>query len=188
MNKRIMIVLGSPRKKGNSAKLAESVAKGAKESGAKVETFYLNGMSIKPCQGCMKCQKENARGCAIKDDMQLLYPKLKRADAVVIASPVYWFNLSAQAKTFIDRCFAVGVEERNIFSGKPLALLLSYGDADPFGSGAVNALRSFQDMCRYLEAQVVGMLYGSAGEAGEMAKNKELLAEARQLGRDLARS
>ena len=188
MKKKIMIVLGSPRKKGNSAKLAELVAKGAKEGGAKVETFYLNGMNIKPCQACMKCQKENAKGCAIRDDMQSLYPKLKEADGVVIASPVYWFNLSAQTKTFIDRCFAVGVEERNIFKGKPMALLMSYGDMDPFGSGAVNAIRSFQDMCRYLGAEIAGMLYGSAMEAGDIEKNKGLMKEAHQLGLALAGS
>jgi len=186
MKKRIMIVLGSPRKKGNSAKLAEFVAKGAREGGAKVETFYLNGMKIKPCQGCMKCQKENARGCAIRDDMHVLYPKLKKADALVIASPVYWFNLSAQTKTFIDRWFAVGVGERNIFKGKPVALVMSYGDTDPFRSGAVNALRSVQDTCGYLGAEIAGRVYGSAMEAGEIAKNKPLLKEAYQLGRRLA--
>ena len=188
MKKKIMIVLGSPRKKGNSAKLAELVAKGAKEGGAKVETFYLNGMNIRPCQACMKCQKENARGCAIQDDMTALYPKLEEADGLVIASPVYWFNLSAQTKTFIDRWFAVGVEGRNIFKGKSMALLLSYGDADPFGSGAVNGLRSFEDMCRYLGAEIVGMLYGSAMEPGDMEGNKPLLKEAYQLGKTLSGS
>jgi multimeric flavodoxin WrbA len=188
MGKRIMIVLGSPRKKGNSAKLAEFVAKGATAGGAKVETFYLNGMDIRPCQACMKCQKKSARTCAIRDDMQILYPKLKEADAIVVASPVYWFNLSAQTKTFIDRWFAVGVEERNIFKGKPVAILLSYGDTDPFSSGGVNALRSFQDMCRYLGAEVAGMLYGSASEPGEIAKNKGLLKEAYELGKHLAKS
>lgn len=188
MKKRIMVVLGSPRRKGNSAKLAELVSKGAREEGAKVETFFLNGMNIKPCQGCMKCQRENAAGCAIRDDMRLLYPKLKEADAVVIASPVYWFNLSAQTKIFIDRWFAVGVEEKNIFKGKSVAILMTYGDTDPFSSGAVNALRSFQDTCRYLGAEIVAMLYGSAMDAGEIAGNKKLMEEAQQLGRDLAGS
>ena len=186
MGNRIMIVLGSPRKKGNSAKLAEFVAKGARAGGAKVETFYLNGMDIRPCQGCMKCQRQNARTCAIQDDMQILYPKLKEADAIVIAAPVYWFNISGQTKAFIDRWFAVGVEERNIFRGKHLAILLSYGDTDPFSSGGVNVLRSFQDMCRYLGAEVAGMLYGSASEPAEIANNEALMKEAYALGRQLA--
>jgi multimeric flavodoxin WrbA len=96
--------------------------------------------------------------------------------------------LSAQTKTFIDRWFAVGVEDKNIFKGKPVALLLSYGDADPFGSGAINGLRSFQDMCRYLGAEIAGMLYGSAMEAGDIEKNKDLMKEAHQLGLALAGS
>lgn len=185
MGKKIMILLGSPRKKGNSAKLAEQVAKGAKEQGAKVETFYLNGLDIKPCQACGKCKKANA-GCAIQDDMQPLYPKLKEADTIVIASPIYWFNISAQTKTFIDRFFAVGVEERNIFRGKQFAFILAYADADPFSSGAVNALRTFQDMCQYLEAEIVDMLYGSAREPGEIGNNPELMKRAYELGKGLA--
>jgi multimeric flavodoxin WrbA len=129
--------------------------------------------------------QEKAKGCVIKDDMQILYPKLKEADAVVIASPIYWFNISAQTKLFIDRCYAIGVGERNVFPGKGFAFLLSYGDADPFSSGAVNALRSFQDMCSYLGAEVKGMVYGSGDEPGEVEKNRGLMKEAYQLGRRL---
>ena len=186
MEKRIVVLLGSPRKRGNSAKLAEYLSNGAKSKGAKVESFYLNGMNIKPCQGCRKCQKENAKGCVIKDDMQVLYPRLKEADAIVIASPVFWFNISAQTKLVIDRCYAIGVGERSAFPGKHFAFLLSYADADPFSSGAVNALRSFQDMCNYLEAEIVGMVYGSADEPGEIEKNRGLMKEAYRLGCQLA--
>jgi multimeric flavodoxin WrbA len=186
MGKRIVVLLGSPRKKGNSARLAEHLSKGAKSKGAKVESFYLNGMNIKPCQGCRSCQKENAKGCIIKDDMQALYPKIKEADVIVIASPVYWFNISAQTKVFIDRCYAIGVGERNAFSGKHFAFLLSYGDADAFSSGAVNALRSFQDMCDYLGAEIVGMVYGSADQPGEIEKNRGVMKEAYLLGCQLA--
>jgi multimeric flavodoxin WrbA len=186
MERRIVVLLGSPRRKGNSAKLAEYLSKGAKSKGAKVASFYLNGMNIKPCQGCRRCQKENAKGCVIKDDMQILYPKLKEADAVVIASPIYWFNISAQTKLFIDRCYAIGVGDRNVFTGKRFAFLLSYADVDPFSSGAVNALRSFQDMCKYLGVEVVGMVYGSGDEPGEVEKNRGLMKEAYRLGCQLS--
>jgi len=185
MKKKIMIVLGSPRKKGNSAKLAELVAKGAKEGGAKVETFYLNGMNIKPCQACMKCQKENAKGCAIRDDMQSLYPKLREADGVVIASPVYWFTMSAQTKLFMDRCFALPAYAKAPFAGKRIAIAMSYADADPFVSGCVNALRTFQDAFNYTKSRIVGMIYGSAFGAGEIRANEALLKEAETLGKNL---
>ena len=186
MGKRIVVLLGSPRKKGNSSTLAEQVSKGALSEGASVEAYYLNGMNIRPCQACMKCQEDGSPGCAVKDDMQTLYPQLKEADVIVLASPIYWFNISAQTKTFIDRCYAVGVGERNIFKGKRFAFLLSYADADPFSSGAVNALRSFGDMCNYLEAEIAGMVYGSAGDPGEIRKNGTLMEEAYQMGCTLA--
>lgn len=186
MKPNILIVLGSPRKKGNSATLAAKLAEGAAAMGAQTETIYLNGLDIKPCQGCGKCQRKSAKGCVIQDDMIPLHAKLKAADAVVLASPVYWFNLSAQIKIFIDRLYAVGVGPRNIFQGKNFALVLTYADADPFTSGAVNALRSFQDMCRYLEANIEGMVYGSAWGAGEIKGNKDVMEQAVALGKHLA--
>ncbi len=186
MKPKILILLGSPRKKGNSALLAAQVSKGAKAKGAEVETVYLNGLNIKPCQGCEKCQQEVSNGCAIDDDMNQLYPMLKEADSVVIASPIYWFNISAQTKIFIDRLYAVGVGQNNIFKGKNLAIILSFADPDPFVSGAVNALRSFQDICQYLEANLEGMVYGSAGGAGEIKENDKLMDQAILLGLHLA--
>ena len=66
-------MLGSPRKKGNSATLAGKVCEGAQANGAVVETVYLNALNIKPCQGCKKCQKDDSDGCAINDDMNQLY-------------------------------------------------------------------------------------------------------------------
>ncbi|MBU0653054.1 MAG: flavodoxin family protein, partial [Proteobacteria bacterium] len=105
--KKVLVLLGSPRKKGNSAILADRIAKGAKAAGAKVETIFLHGLKIAPCKSCYACQKKKSKGCAIKDAMQDLYPKLLAADAWVIASPVYWFTMSAQTKLFMDRCFAL---------------------------------------------------------------------------------
>ena len=185
MKRKIFIVLGSPRKKGNSATLAAQVAEGAIAQGAEVETVYLNGLDIKPCQGCEKCQEDSFIGCAIDDDMASLHSKLREADALVIASPIYWFNVSAQTKIFIDRLYAVGVGQKNIFKGKSIGIVLTFADADVFASGAVNAIRSFQDTCRYLGARIEGMIYGSADGAGEIKKNKDAMEEAFQLGKFL---
>ena len=183
--KKVVVLLGSPRKNGNSAILAAQIAKGAKSAGAKVETIYLQGLSIAPCRSCYACQKKKSRGCSIKDDMQALYPKLLAADAWVIASPVYWFTMSAQTKIFMDRCFALLAYGKEAFAGKRIAVAMSYGDADPFGSGCVNALRTFQDAFRYTGAKIIGMVYGSAYEAGEIRANETLLKEAEELGKEL---
>ena len=84
---KVLIVKGSPRARGNSASLAEQVAAGARDAGAQVEEVYLHGLDIRPCDGCDFCQGEADMGCVIEDDMQLLYPKIREADAIVYASP-----------------------------------------------------------------------------------------------------
>ena len=123
------------------------------------------------------------------DDMQSLYPKVAASDAMVIATPVYWFNMTAQTKIFMDRLF--GMFDAN-FTVNPLykkkiAIAMSYGDTDPFNSGCVNALRSFQDAFRYVGAKMAGMVYGSAEEPGEISSNAVLMQQADDLGRKLGR-
>ncbi|MBW1923707.1 MAG: flavodoxin family protein [Deltaproteobacteria bacterium] len=183
--KRVLILLGSPRKKGNSAALAEAIAQGAQEAGARVETVSLHEMKISPCQSCYACQKPDSEGCAIDDDMQGLYGKLIESEAWVIASPVYWFNMSAQTKLFMDRCFALPAYKKDAFYRKRVAVAMSYGDTDPFTSGCINALRTFQDAFRYVGARMVGMVYGSAMEAGEIRGREDVMARARELGKKL---
>jgi multimeric flavodoxin WrbA len=183
--KQVLIILGSPRRKGNSSTLAARISRGAKSAGAGVETVFLQGLKISPCRGCNTCQKHDSKGCAIKDDMQEIYPKLIKADAWVIASPVYWFTMSAQTKIFMDRCYALTAYAQNPFVGKRIAIAMSYGGVDPVKSGCVNALRTFQDAFRYAGSKIAGMVYGSAMEAGEIANNKALMREAEELGKRL---
>ena len=183
--KKILVILGSPRKNGNSAILAEQIAKGARSADAKVESVFLQGQKIAPCRSCYTCQRPNSKGCAINDDMQSIYPKLIEADAWVIASPVYWFTMTAQTKIFMDRCFALSAYGKDPFAGKRIAIAMSYGDVDPFASGCVNALRTFQDAFRYTGSKIVGMVYGSAMKAGDIANNAALMEEAEDLGKRL---
>jgi multimeric flavodoxin WrbA len=183
--KKVLVLLGSPRKKGNSALLAEGIAKGAKSVGAKVETLFMHGMNIAPCKSCYACQKPDSKGCSINDDMQSVYKKLMEADAWVIASPVYWFTMSAQTKLWMDRCFALLPYAKEAFVDKRIAIAMSYGDIDPVKSGCVNALRTFQDAFGYVQACIVGMVYGSAMDAGEIKNNDTLMKEAEELGKQL---
>ena len=185
--KKILLMMGSPRKDGNSATLAKQVAAGAEAAGAEVESFYLHGMNIHPCTACDACREERDKDCVIDDDMETLYGKLRQADALVIASPIYWFTVSAQTKLFMDRWYALGGpgEEYAAFAGKSIGIVLTYADVDPFTSGAVNALRTFQDAFNYVGAQIVGMVYGSASEAGEIRKNRDLMEKAYELGKQL---
>ncbi len=186
MGQKIMVVIGSPRRKGNSATLAKRVVEGAREAGAKVESFFLQAMDIRACTACDACRTKLKKACIIKDDMQKLYAKMKAADGIVIASPIYWFTVSAQTKLFMDRWYALGGDDGYELAGKKFGVVLAYADADPFTSGAVNALRTFQDAFNYLGARLVGTVYGSAWKAGEIKKNQALMDAAYDLGKKMA--
>jgi len=183
--KRVLGLLGSPRKKGNSAALAAAAARGAESAGAEVETVYLNGLKISPCQACGSCREAGRSGCAVDDDMQGLYPKIIAADALIIASPVYWFSMSAQTKLFMDRWYMFGAEAYRALAGKRAAVVMSYGDEDPFMSGCVNALRSFQDAFRYVGIELAGFVYGTGVKTGNPAADTRLMGKAQDLGRRL---
>ena len=183
--KYVLILKGSPREKGNSSILADQVADGARAAGAEVESFRLHSMDIRPCDACDACQGTDA-DCIIEDDMQLLYPKLRGADAIVVASPIYWFTMSAQTKLCIDRWYALQDPQGNALAGKQIGIVLTYGDTDPFTSSAINAIRAFQDMFRYIKANIAGIVYGSASEAGEIQSQQELMERAYKLGWKLA--
>jgi len=185
MSKHVLVFKGSPREKGNSSILAEKAAKGATAAGAEVESYSLHLMDIRPCDACDICQETGV--CVLNDDMQLLYPKLEKADAIVIATPIYWFTMNAQTKLFIDRWYAMQSPQGNALKGKQFGILLTYGDTDPYSSGAINAIRTFQDMLRYIGAEFSGMVYGTANDIGDIQKQPELMAQAYKLGEKLGK-
>ena len=185
--RQVLIAIGSPRRKGNSTILAQRIAAGARAAGAEVETVRLHDLEIRPCTACNACRKDSADDCVLQDGMQGLYPRLRACDALVIASPIYWFTVSAQTKLFLDRWYGLGGPQGYPdLKGKRVGVALTYADPDPFVSGAANALRMFQDACRYVDADLIGMVYGTAWEAGEIKANKALLKQARELGKRLA--
>ncbi len=182
--RKVLILLGSPRKNGNSETIAIHIGKESESMGAHVEYLFIHGMDIKPCRACWSCQNPDSKGCVIQDDMQGVYPRLIEADAWVIATPVHWFNMSTQTKLWMDRCFALVRYGANPYK-KKIGIAISYGDTDPFASGAVNAIRCFQDAFKYVGAEIAGIVYGSALKPGEIKKNEEVLKAAEELGRRL---
>jgi len=185
MSKNILILKGSPRGNGNSATLAAQVFAGAKEAGAQIEDVYLHGMDIRPCDACDFCQEGDV-GCVVKDDMQNIYPKLEQADAIVIASPIYWFTLSAQMKLCIDRWYALESSEGSVLKGKQLGVVLTYGDTDLYTSGGINAIHTLESITRYIGMDMVEVVHGSAMDVGDVEKQPELLERAYKLGQKLA--
>ena len=104
MNKKILAVVGSKRKKGNTASLINKALQALQETDSfSVETIYLGEMDFDGCNGCEACSKTNR--CVINDDMQRAYTLLREADAIIIGSPTYFYNVSSDIKKFIDRCY-----------------------------------------------------------------------------------
>ena len=184
MKKRILILNGSPRPKGNTAVLAEQLAAGAREGGGESETIVLHDLEIQPCDACDYCQNKG-NGCVISDDMQDIYPKLLSSDAVVIATPVYWYSLTAQMKLCLDRWYAL--ESGNDFElkGKTLSLLMPYGDADLYSSGGITVIHTLEGICRYVGMNFEGIVHGSAMDIGDAEKNSGLMKQSYQLGKTL---
>lgn len=182
--KHILAVLSSPRKNGNSSLLAEHMLQGAAEAGAETEVVRLSGLEVKPCRGCYSCAKNPRVGCVQRDDMTELYPKIAAAQTLILASPIYFFNMSGPLKTFLDRCMASQYSGGGL-KGKGLALAFAFGGEDPYLSGCVNAIRCFQDTCRYTGMVYKGQIYGHADDPGELTGDAALLEQARALGRSL---
>jgi multimeric flavodoxin WrbA len=183
--KRVLILAASPRKNGNSTILALKAAEGVKAEGGEADVVEIGHLKIAPCNACDSCLTKPEAGCVIKDDMQPLYQKIRAAQGIIFATPVYWFNMSAQMKLVIDRAYAIQDKEYFAFTGKDVGVILTYGDVDVFASGGVNALRSFQDICSFVKANLVGTVYGTANKAGEVQTNRELLQKAYDLGKKL---
>ena len=116
----ILILTGSPRKDGNTDLLVKAFAKGASQQ-HHVEVVSVHDYKVNPCMGCNACFKNKANACVQNDDMPLIYEKMSGADMLVIASPVYFYGLSAQLKAVIDR-FHNPI--RDTFRLKKMALLL----------------------------------------------------------------
>ncbi len=112
MRKKILILLSSPRKNGNTDRLSDEFIRGAQEAGSESEKIYLKDKTIGGCLGCFACQK-NGGICVQKDDMPLPYEKMMGADVIVFASPVYFYTWNAQMKIVIDRTIAVSTALTN---------------------------------------------------------------------------
>jgi len=183
MTKIILILKGSPRERGNSAVLADQAAEGARQAGALVESIYLHGLDIRPCDYCDLCE---AGECVIEDDMQTLYPKLRAANAILLASPIFWFTYSAQLKLCIDRWYGFQSQQWQEVSHKKFGVILTYGDTDLNESGGINAIHTFESICRYLKSEIVGIVHGTLADVGDAEKHPELLQQAYDLGISLA--
>ena len=126
---KVIGISGSPRRGGNTETLLREVLRGAEEAGAETRLFILSRMDISPCRHCDGCLADGE--CVVKDDMGLIYPEVESLDALVLASPIFFYGVTAQAKAMIDRCQAFWnrkyVLKRRIAAKKRKGVFISTG-------------------------------------------------------------
>ena len=138
-------------------------------------------MKIAPCNGCDACKKENSPGCVIKDDMEKAYAAIRAADLIILASPIYWWSVTAQMKLMIDRLYAMDFN----CGRKRAALLMTYGGELP-NSGPETTESLFREICTYLKVEAAGVL-GVCTGAQAVMENKKALDEGFSFGGRLVR-
>ena len=183
---KVLILNGSPRKKGNTSFLVEELKNLAKEQEHEVEILVLNDYDINPCQGCFWCYKDYPLKCVQDDVMNTLYPKVIESDVIVFASPIYWFTYSAQLKLFVDRLVALHVKGGHILNGRKFASILVYGDSSAEGSGVFAAIDSLNHMISYLRGENLGVVHGTGGDKLTVSNKEQLLSELKELADKIA--
>ncbi len=185
---KILGIWGSPRKGGNSEILLQAFLDGAAEVGGEVERLALRELKITPCLEIYHCFKDGT--CPIKDDMLPLYDKLLAADVVALASPIFFYGVSAQAKAFIDRTQALWsrryVLKRDFPGPERQGVLLCTGATHGrlLFVGARLTAKYFFDAINVTYAAEI--LVRGVDEKGAILGRPEVLEQARLLGRRLA--
>lgn len=180
MNKKVVIVSSTMRKGGNSELLAEEFAKGAREVGNEIETIFLRNHSLEFCKGCMACLK--AKKCVIKDDTTELMEKVRNADILVFATPIYYYAMCGQLKTFLDRMNPIYTAGHHF---KKVYLLTTAADEDNTAmQGAIKEVEGWVSC--FDRVKFVGSICGTnTNEIGDIKLHKEKLEEAYQMGKNI---
>jgi len=174
---KVLGIVCSPRKGGNTEILVQEALAGARDSGAKTELLTVRDKNIKPCDGCLACEKTGV--CHIKDDMQPIYEKMLNADGIILGTPVYFWSMSGQAKVLIDRTIALR------YPYLKLANKVAGAIAVAARNGAISTLNVLQ---RYLASNHMfsaELVEGLAEERGTITKDKRGMKSAYEMGRQI---
>ena len=179
MSKNVLIISSSPRKGGNSETLAASFAKGAEEAGHKVETIYLREKKYGFCKGCLACLKLGH--CVIDDDAVEIAARMHDADVLVFATPVYYYSVSGQLKTMLDR--ANPLFDSDYAFTKAYLLATAAEDGEETVEGTVKAVQGWVDC--FERCELAGTVFaGGVNGVGDIAGHPAL-EEAYQMGKEI---
>ena len=184
----IVIYSSTPRVGGNSDILADAALEGvrAADSGGEAFKVSIGRLSIAPCTACESCMSSVETECTIHDDAIVPLRRLRSADAVLFASPIYTFTVSAQLKLLLDRAYSLFATDRwDTLAGLRVGAVFTYGDEDRDTSGVRNAISTVEDMTRFWGATLVGVVEASCSARREVLANEAAIEAARDLGRRL---
>lgn len=181
---RILGIVGSPRRHGNTDILVSRIMGGAAEAGAHVNTLFLADINIRECDGCHLCWKGDH--CPKADDMAGIFPQIISADVLVFGTPVYWYAPTGLMKLFIDRfVFFNSPGHRTWVAGKSAAIVIPYEETDPETARPV--VEFFQKCFDYLQIRLAArLIVPGVTERGEVGRKTDVLQEAFNIGRSLA--
>lgn len=176
MSETLLILVGSPRRNGNTATLAEAVQRGAETAGTKVTLCFLDDHVSYFLRDCRICRQDDGE-CAISDRYRSLFIEdFLPARAVVFCSPIYWYGLSAQTKAFFDRSFCYYAASHpnskavlEAMSGKRLGLVLASEETYP--GAALGIIHQMQEFSRYTHSDFVGVVRGVGNSRGEVRRD-----------------
>jgi multimeric flavodoxin WrbA len=187
----VLVVSSSPRRDGNSSRLADAALEGAREAGHAAQLVHLDDHVRHFLRDCRRCRDAAGR-CTIEDGFEeLLRERVVPADGIVFATPLYWYGISGQLKTFFDRlfCFIAASEpEADRFVagliGKRLGLVISSEETYPGAS--LGVVHQIQEYARYMRSDFVGLVRGIGNKRGDVLRDPaDPIAAARELGRTL---
>lgn len=182
MAKKVVILNGSPRKNGNTSALVKAFTRGAESAGHTVTEFFLGGMDIHGCKGCFGGHSSRECPCVQQDDMNKIYPAVKDSDVVVLASPLYYWTMSGQLRTALDRLFALEEGDGNLLRGNGRGSVLLMAAE---GHGFEDAVLYFDHLTEHLRWKNLGkVLCGGVMDVGDAQGRKEL-DDARELGKSI---
>jgi len=176
---KILALIGSPRKAGNTDILVEEILKGCQIKGHASEKLYLYDYDIAPCIDCRACKKGDLV-CPLYDGMQEIYPKMEEADLIIFGTPLYWYGCSGKMKLLIDRMRPF-VANKNLDGKKFVLVTPSEEGAEACGPLVEMLSMSFD----YLGMKFVGTLLAKAYEKGEIRENQEAIKKAFEFGTSL---
>lgn len=182
MAKKIVILNGSPRRNGNTSSLVRKFTEGAESVGNTVLEFFLDKMNINGCKGCFGGHSSRECPCVQKDDMTQIYSAVKDCDVIVLATPLYYWNMSGQIRTAVDRLFALEEGDGNLLRGhgRASALLMAAE-----GKGFEDVLTYYDNLMKHLQWKKLGhVLAGGNGNIGDIAGKPEL-EQAFELGKSI---